>query len=128
MLLTENFVEILAKTNQLSPKIAGHLFVYDKERKMFHVRKKGAKTGFKLRSYFLILNAAALILRTMMMAFQPGKETDNGTSQIYMNMCMMMICSCTVAAGRYHVRGESADVYVLFFNTVIQVEQIHIRG
>lgn len=129
MILDENFVEILIDANQMSSKVAGHLFTFNVQKKCFKLRNNdGARTGFKRRSMFLFLNSSALLLRILSIQFIPSTETDKDNLNTEMNLCIMMLFICILPAERYRVRGNFPEYFVGFFNAVIQVETTLIKG
>lgn len=129
MLLNENFVKILVEANQMSSKVAGHLFTYNVPRKRFEIQdKQVAKAGFKRRSTFLYMNAVALLLRILSIQFTVKAKTDKGNLKTDMNLCIMMLFICVLPAVRYRVRGDFPEYFVEFFNAVIQAETTLIKG
>lgn len=128
MLLTGNFIQILVEANKWSTTIAGQLFTYNASRKYFVDSDAKNQKTFKVRSMFLLLNAAAVILRMLIMSNSTVLQTDKSYNRSDMSLCVMMLFICLVPAERYRVRGNSPEDFIAFFNQVIQVETIETRG
>lgn len=129
MLLTENFVEVLAEANKLSRNIAGQIFTYNTKRQMFEVlNAKRSSNEFKNRSVFLLFNTVALLLRILTRKHITRKHTGLIDAQTEVNLCVMMMFACILPMGRYHVRGKCSSNFTTFFNQIIQVEKRFIRG
>lgn len=129
MLLTENFSKILAEANTMSPRVTGHLFIYNSKRNRFETRSNNAKNGFKARSFFLFVNGGAVLLRILNSNVSGcNTEACKGTVTTDMNLSIMMMLVCIVIAERYRVRGTNPDDFATFFNQVIQVETLLRRG
>lgn len=128
MRLTGNFIQILVEANKWSTTIAGQLFRYNANRKYFAGSDEKNQKWFKVRSIFLLFNAAAVILRMLIMSYSTVLQTDKSYNRSDMSLCVMMLFICLVPAERYRVRGNFPEEFITFFNQVIQVQTIETRG
>lgn len=129
MLLTENFIEILAEANQMSSMISGHLFTYSFKKEMFEVKdKQRARIGFKCRSMFLLFNITAQLLRILSLELQTTSGTGKFDTQTDIHMSIMSMFIFSIPTERYRVRGSHPENFSRFFNEVIKFEKFFIIG
>ncbi len=123
MPVLEKFLEIIIQANNSSPKITGRLFAYNTSKNKFELASsKSAKIEFRNRWIFLLLNAAAILLRILDAKFLNAHQVGILNKTVEINICVTLCFICIVIGEGYRIRAKYPEDYLSFLNKTIEME------
>lgn len=126
---SEKILQIALQANRTFPSFVGQLFEYNVKEGKVEIIPGGALLGFRIRWFFLLLNAAITLLRIFNDHLFAKTETEIGLhKKAHLNLSVMMFLICILAGERYRLRAKCPQDYVAFFNGTIQIEWNFSKG
>lgn len=126
MLLTHNFLKIIAQGYQTSPTIVGQLLAYNDKHQKFEITSNQVR--LKIRWILLDFIAFLTVTRILDLKLNLNKAEKVGSSSVETNLCKMMLFIFVVVGERYRIRGTNPNDFVSFLNGALQMEKFYEKG